>query len=147
MWQDKLCGLCGNYNGDPTDDFMDQDGNPLATADEFASSWTTGDISTCGILEEAPFCVGDVREEATKRCSVMNGEFFQPCHAELDPEPFIEACILEFCNCIDDDSSVCFCSSLSTYASACSYAGISLDDWRSYYGCCKLRFYYSRTYN
>ena len=138
MWEDRLCGLCGNYNGDPSDDFTDPDGNPVSTPDEFVISWATGDTSSCGILDEAPFCTGDVREEATKRCNFINGEFFEPCHASVDPSPFEEGCIQEFCNCIDEDRSTCFCSALAIYASACAYAGVSLDDWRSYYGCCKL---------
>ena len=139
IWQDKLCGLCGNYNGDPSDDFMDQDGNQLATAEQFASSWATGDTTSCGILDEAPLCVGDDREQAIKRCAVLNGEFFSPCHSALGYEPFEDYCIIDVCNCIHENIHQCFCESLATYSSACTAAGVVLQGWRDYYGCCKLK--------
>ena len=138
-WQDKLCGLCGNYNGNPSDDFMDQDGNQLSTADEFATSWATGDTSACGILEDTPLCFGDKREQAIKRCAYLTGELFSACHSALDPEPFEDDCVFDICNCVYENINQCFCESLATYSSACSATGVVLQGWRDYYGCCKLK--------
>jgi len=40
-WQGSLCGLCGNYNNDASDDFTTPASELVATADEFGTSWIT----------------------------------------------------------------------------------------------------------
>lgn len=37
----KVCGLCGNFNGDPTDDYITSRGKPAVSALELAQSWKT----------------------------------------------------------------------------------------------------------
>ena len=32
-------GLCGNFNGDPSDDFVMSDGSKTTSTDEFSLSW------------------------------------------------------------------------------------------------------------
>ena len=138
LWKNKLCGLCGNYNDNPSDDFMDQDGNPVDTAEEFGNSWATGDTSSCGLLAEPPFCVGDIREQAIKRCDALTSAIFGICNTMIDPIPFHQDCIFDYCNCNDEDRDHCYCESLATYASACAADGISFpSEWRKHYGCCK----------
>lgn len=39
--QNKVCGLCGNFNGDPTDDYITSRGKPAVSALELAQSWKT----------------------------------------------------------------------------------------------------------
>ena len=39
--QNKVCGLCGNFNGDPGDDYMTSRGKPAVSALELAQSWKT----------------------------------------------------------------------------------------------------------
>lgn len=39
--QNKVCGLCGNFNGDPSDDYITSRGKPAASALELAQSWKT----------------------------------------------------------------------------------------------------------
>ncbi|KAK1153453.1 alpha-tectorin [Acipenser oxyrinchus oxyrinchus] len=39
--QNKVCGLCGNYNGDPTDDYITSRGKPAVSSLELAQSWKT----------------------------------------------------------------------------------------------------------
>lgn len=39
--QNKVCGLCGNFNGDPGDDYITSRGKPAASALELAQSWKT----------------------------------------------------------------------------------------------------------
>lgn len=37
----KVCGLCGNFNGDPNDDYITSRGKPAVSALELAQSWKT----------------------------------------------------------------------------------------------------------
>ena len=40
-YQNKLCGLCGDYNGNSKDDFRTPSGNLVDKATEFGNSWNT----------------------------------------------------------------------------------------------------------
>lgn len=36
-----MCGLCGDYNGSPDDDFIKPDGTLAANVNDFGNSWQT----------------------------------------------------------------------------------------------------------
>ena len=38
-YRGKTCGLCGNYKGDPKDDFVSLAGNQLSTVNSFGNSY------------------------------------------------------------------------------------------------------------
>ena len=138
-WQGRLCGLCGDYNGDSTDDFIRPDGQQVSNTDEFVASWAVGDTSSCGTLPQAFPCFGVNRIIARARCNVLLSDAFAPCHATVDPQPFIDNCIDDYCTfCGEDDRDDCFCRSLTAYASVCSAAGIPLNQWRGVFCPCEL---------
>ena len=137
-WQGRLCGLCGNYNNDSTDDFIRPDGQQPTNANEFVASWAYGNTSSCGTLAQALPCFGSNRIAATARCNALEGVVFAPCHAMVDPQPFIDNCIDDYCIfCDEDNRDDCLCRSLATYASACTAAGVPLPNWRDFF-CRKL---------
>ena len=49
-FRDQLCGLCGNINGDPADDFVGKRGGSYVSGQDFGSSWRVGGLRACSIL-------------------------------------------------------------------------------------------------
>lgn len=138
MWQDKLCGLCGNFNSDAIDDFETPSGTMALTPDAFGSSWLHENSSSgCAGLTVPPTCPNDIMTEAETRCEVMRQTVFTSCNAIIDPTPFIENCIYDYCLCNDVDREDCFCDSLASYAAACASAGVPPSNWRRFH-CRKL---------
>ena len=128
-WQGRLCGLCGNYNNDSTDDFIRQDGQQVSEAKNFAASWAFGNTSSCGTTVQRILCFGAARRTARARCNMLLHHSFVPCHATVDPQPFINKCIDDYCLFCDEPKD-CLCSILATYASVCASARIFLQNWR-----------------
>ena len=133
-WIKKLCGLCGNYSNDASDDFLTPKGMIASSVDEFVSAWVSNN-DTCGMLAPAPRCVGSLRREAELRCAILMRSIFASCNALLSPSQFIRDCVFDYCNCVGDREN-CYCDSLATYAAACELVGSPLLHWRELY-CCK----------
>ncbi|KAM6223680.1 IgGFc-binding protein [Rhynchocyon petersi] len=139
-FQDQVCGLCGNYNGDPSDDFLtpywEQASNPV----EFAQSWKLEDgdyLCQDGCQDNCPSCTpGQVQHyEGDKLCGMLtlsNGPFAN-CHGSLSPWLFLEDCVYDLCVVGGDRPSLC--RSLSAYAQACLELGIAVGNWRSLANC------------
>uniref|UniRef100_A0A914RXJ6 VWFD domain-containing protein n=1 Tax=Parascaris equorum TaxID=6256 RepID=A0A914RXJ6_PAREQ len=52
--QSKVCGLCGNFNGNPDDDLWPQYGSSVSTSiDDFAQSWRHGTKCNSGSAKES----------------------------------------------------------------------------------------------
>ena len=133
-WQGKLCGLCGNYNNDDSDDYMLPDGSVTNSVNEFGSSWLYSNISsTCGVPVASPLCTDSVMVIAEARCSELMKGVFNTCSSLIDPTEFINGCKLDYCSCIEEDREDCYCNSLSTYAAACASIGVTIPNWRKYF--------------
>ena len=134
MWQDRLCGLCGNYNNDPSDDFMAPNGEPVATPDAFGNGWlyVTGNTN-CGALSVPGPIPNDTLMMGQNRCDVLREGVFTACNAVVDPTPFIDDCVFDFALCNAADQETCYCNSLATYAAACAAAGVTPPNWRRFY--------------
>ncbi|XP_032105097.1 IgGFc-binding protein [Sapajus apella] len=134
-FQDQVCGLCGNYNGDPADDFFMPDGDQAADPVEFASSWKLDDgdyLCEDGCQNNCPTCTpGQAQHyEGDRLCGMLtklDGPF-AVCHDTLDPRPFLEQCVYDLCVVGGDRPSLC--RGLSAYAQACLELDISVGDWR-----------------
>jgi len=131
-WQSRLCGLCGNYNDDDSDDRMIPDGTQAANNNDFGNSWATGNTSNCGLLTRAPFCLGQTRTDAINACNQLRRGVFADCNDVVDPNLFFNDCAFDFCNCHTNPME-CFCETSAAYASACSRAGIILPTWREFF--------------
>jgi len=137
-WQNRLCGLCGNYNDDDSDDFVSPDGTQAANADEFGTSWVVSDMTNCSLLDPVRFCPGSVRVEASRLCNLLMRSVFEDCNAVVDSTEFFAACTFDYCNC-PPESGDCFCETFASYASACSRAGVIINTWRDSF--CRKYYY------
>ncbi|XP_005414138.1 PREDICTED: IgGFc-binding protein isoform X1 [Chinchilla lanigera] len=139
-FQDQVCGLCGNYNGDPADDFLTPELEQAADPEQFASSWRLDDgdyLCEDGCQKNCPACTpGQAQHyEGSPLCGMLTlpeGPF-AACHESLDPQPFLEDCVYDLC--VTGGERLSLCRSLSAYVQACVELGISVGDWRSPANC------------
>lgn len=139
-FQGQVYGLCGNYNGNATDDFLTPDGEQAPNVVEFANSWKLDDgdfLCEDGCQDNCPSCTpGQAQHyEGDRLCGMLtkpNGPF-AACHDALSPWPFLKECVYDLCVLNGDRSSLC--RSLSAYAQACLELGVSIKDWRSPANC------------
>ncbi|MEQ2170209.1 hypothetical protein GOODEAATRI_032974, partial [Goodea atripinnis] len=76
-------------------------------------------------------------EDSSTSCNLLKEAPFSSC--DIDPEPYISACIDTLCSYSDLDHLRC--QFLEAYARACSLKSkTTLEDWRSKADCCKTCF-------
>ncbi|XP_062341282.1 alpha-tectorin [Osmerus eperlanus] len=136
----KVCGLCGNFNGDPSDDFITSRGKPAISALELAQSWkTNGMQNSCDETQyvalaqscENTAVLGLQGEDGCQKLTQTKG-FFQPCHGLLDPRPFYQSCYLDGCY---NHRKAQVCGSLAAYAEACRSLGTLTTKWITQENC------------
>ena len=151
--QNQLCGLCGTYNFNFTDDLTTPNGtvtpaphdttftvqiHPLVT--EFGDSWIIPDPNnpTCtgrgGLTKRnAPGVTGcstdsDIISGGETRCGVGQQDPFSACRNVVNVTQFIANC---YCCCNETEREDCYYDALSSYTSACAEAGVAIYNWRS----------------
>ncbi|XP_075908363.1 zonadhesin-like [Petromyzon marinus] len=131
----QLCGICGNFNGDGSDDNLKPDGSAAASSNELGNSWRvfnssdddcqdgTGEIPPCDendkdVYESDSFCGIIIDDEGA----------FKECHAVLPPQVFFDNCVFDLCATDGDHGSLC--QALQAYADQCAQAGVIVT-WRN----------------
>uniref|UniRef100_A0A8D0C5U3 Mucin 6, oligomeric mucus/gel-forming/pseudo n=1 Tax=Salvator merianae TaxID=96440 RepID=A0A8D0C5U3_SALMN len=125
-------GLCGNYNGESTDDFMTSMDIIEGTAPLFVDSWRLEncppsierDTDPCSMSQLNKMC-------AETHCSVLikKDTIFEKCHVAVNPAPFYKRCVYQACNY--EETFPYICSALASYARVCASMGVILGNWRS----------------
>ncbi|XP_024604793.1 mucin-6 [Neophocaena asiaeorientalis asiaeorientalis] len=125
-------GLCGNFNGDTTDDFTTSVGITEGTALLFVDSWRAGNCPAARERETDPCSMSQLNKVcAETHCAVLvkKGTVFEKCHAAVDPKPFYKRCVYQACNY--EETFPHICAALGDYALACASRGVLLQGWRS----------------
>uniref|UniRef100_A0A672HPP5 VWFD domain-containing protein n=1 Tax=Salarias fasciatus TaxID=181472 RepID=A0A672HPP5_SALFA len=128
-----ISGLCGNSNGDTTDDFTTSSGIVENSAQAFALSWSVGPCP----VNIPPTCINTDNEiYADEKCSMLNNPagIFAECHEHIPTDQYHTACIQRTCNC-GSNLHQCLCVALSSYANACARLGVQVKDWRKATNC------------
>lgn len=140
MLSDKVCGMCGNNNGEPQDDSLMPDGNLAQDAVELGQSWrVANEIHHCW-----DSCSGKCKrchwDEAAKykgetSCGLLIQHLgpFESCHATVNPNIYLKNCVYDLC--VNDGLHTILCQALKAYADTCQEEGIAISDWRTLARC------------
>ncbi|KAM7035917.1 IgGFc-binding protein-like [Passerculus sandwichensis] len=136
----KVCGMCGNNNGNPQDDTLSPDGKQVWDIVEFGQSWkVTSESSRC-----RDTCDGDcgrcrwdqaVTYKAETWCGKLSQHSgpFRSCHDTISPNIYVKNCIYDLC--ANEGHRDVLCHAFETYADDCQEEGINVSDWRTTVGC------------
>lgn len=137
-YKNRLCGLCGNYNGVSRDDFRTRRGVNMNETSvwQFANSWRVGGKRQCSEKFNENYGRKNSCKYAKKKgmCSPLQGHswIFDSCTERVNPSNYINSCSKDMCEC---ESDLCYCDSFTAYAHECKRMGVQLPDWRAGTGC------------
>lgn len=140
-FRDRMCGLCGNFNGDPADDFFGRTGHIMfKDGQHFGDAWRVGGLRACSVLPRdmphsyTPQCTQSwaAKIQTDRFCNALHSSLFESCNAKVDPGYYTEACQIDMCEC---PGNQCHCEVLTAYARECERAGLLVHGWREATGC------------
>ncbi|XP_028330841.1 zonadhesin-like isoform X5 [Gouania willdenowi] len=130
----KVCGMCGNYNHNSSDDNLMPNKNPAKDVIELGNSWKSEGDSDPGCQPDTrpdihPNCTAEEKQLYEARCAeVILSDLFKPCHSLLPPDAFLDNCIYDMCEY--DGMQATLCDNVEAYAQACQSAGVTIS-WRN----------------
>ncbi|XP_067316770.1 IgGFc-binding protein-like isoform X1 [Anolis sagrei] len=134
-YTNAICGLCGNANQDPSDDFTMKDGTQARDEIQFANSWKLKDVPGCtmGCTTDCPVCKETEKQtyKGDQYCGILirkDGPF-RECHQAVDSTSFFEDCVFD--TCAYKGHHDVLCNAISAYVTACQTQGIQIGQWRS----------------
>uniref|UniRef100_A0A8B9Y3K7 Zonadhesin n=1 Tax=Bos mutus grunniens TaxID=30521 RepID=A0A8B9Y3K7_BOSMU len=134
-YSSKLCGFCGNYDGDSSNDNQKPDGRPARDEKELGHSWQISEDEDQACQENQaslPSCDTDLKNtlsspEHCGRLVVANGAF-QACLPHLKVSSFFHNCKLDMCNF--QGLQQILCAHMSALTETCQEAGYAVKPWR-----------------
>nr|XP_033779282.1 zonadhesin-like [Geotrypetes seraphini] len=132
-YYNKVCGMCGNFNGNITDELLMPNGHLAQNVTEFGNSWKAEGDSDPGCQPDQredlnPKCTRDEEAHMLKQCEVMLSQAYQPCHAAVPPAAFVDNCVFDMCEYSGMVSTLC--DNVQSYVEACKSQGVDIR-WRN----------------
>ncbi|XP_074837544.1 IgGFc-binding protein-like [Carettochelys insculpta] len=133
IYAGSVCGLGGDFNGNPRDDFRTPNGSVVADAVTFGDSWRDakspfhctafGPPAQCNQVELA-------RYRSQQYCGVIADAAgpFQECNKTADAQAPLESCVQDVC--VTQGSHETLCQVLGSYARQCQRRGLAIEPWR-----------------
>jgi hypothetical protein len=142
----QVLGLCGTYDGDPNTDFTLIDGHTITSSTtEFVQSYQLpSSSSSCKGPHLPPSCSGDLSAQPASLCNAMNRDKFAVCNdpgvcsspkKPVSPFQYIDDCIVDVCQCPEEQRERCACVAYIPYATACRQSCNLQIDLAAYPGC------------
>lgn len=145
---ERVCGMCGNNNGDSTDDFVTPSGSRVKNEMEFGWSWKVDNADRFCQADcngPCPACYPRVaqRYKMDGSCDLLSQSSgpFAVCQALIDPSIYQQNCMYDLC--VNNGNQTLLCQALEAYADACQRAGIKLQEWREMAVCRKFFSFFS----
>ena len=123
----KMCGLMGNRDGNPKNEFQLPNGTLVnGPTPDFEKAYRVDHPNVdCDheVPQPAQPCEGTARGQAETFCSPLRKAGFTACHESLSPNQAFADCVLDHCICATD---ICGCTVILNYAERCQAKGITV---------------------
>ncbi|XP_008587039.1 PREDICTED: mucin-5B-like [Galeopterus variegatus] len=130
-YKGKVCGLCGNFDGNAINDFTTRTQSVVGNALEFGNSWKLSPSCPDAQAPKDPCTTNPYRKSwAQKQCSIINSPVFAACRSQVDSTKYYEACMSDACACDAGGDWDCFCTAVAAYAQACHDVAVCVS-WRT----------------
>ncbi|OXB60171.1 UNVERIFIED_CONTAM: hypothetical protein H355_001677, partial [Colinus virginianus] len=136
-YEDALCGLCGNYNGDTRDELMLKNGRVTSDPNALGQSWKVADVPGCVELSRRECPDSMTTAEQEKLCRIISRADgpLRACHATVDPSEYVQNCKHDLC--LHPEREEVLCQHVAHYVGLCQAAGVTIEEWRTG-GFCKF---------
>uniref|UniRef100_A0A6I8PGX6 VWFD domain-containing protein n=1 Tax=Ornithorhynchus anatinus TaxID=9258 RepID=A0A6I8PGX6_ORNAN len=139
-YRGRTQGLCGDFNGDSSDDVILPDGRSHPGIEAWVREWKVADDDSCSD-ECEPHCSSCSPQEkqlygSPGFCGILSTGVpgpFAGCHAAVPPAQYVENCLYYVCS--NWGARQILCQALSRYAAECQRTGATLQEWREMAGC------------
>ncbi|KAF6030812.1 BMPER [Bugula neritina] len=139
----KTCGMCGNFNGQPSDDFIGKEKILHPTAIEFAKSWQHGrqDVCSVGVTQQEvqAKCQNNFSKwrRAHQECTILKSMALKDCRKKISVDPYYKSCVTDSCNC--PRHRKCTCDVVTAYVRECERSGFYNTEAPLNYSCSRQR--------
>ncbi|XP_077196889.1 IgGFc-binding protein-like [Paroedura picta] len=144
-YQNQLCGMCGNFNGDPTDDLVLPSGVKALNDTDFGNAWISDSIPVGCRPDAGDLIPCPKQQEYERMCAVLlkSSGPFSGCHWYASPDPYYKSCVYDLCQY--GLSNRMLCAAIEAYDEMCTIVGVTMPKWRRAMGCgftCPANNYY-----
>lgn len=82
--QGKVCGLCGNYDGNAKNEFTTRNQEIVVDPVAFGNSWSVSASCPAAVVGKHPCASNPYRASwSQKQCSIINSNVFTACHSQV----------------------------------------------------------------
>ncbi|KAF6357738.1 zonadhesin [Rhinolophus ferrumequinum] len=134
-YSSKLCGFCGNYDGDSSNDNQKPDGRPARDEEELGNSWQTteDEEEECQKNKTSPPSCDSALQKTLSGpefCGwlVVSPGAFEACLPHLMASFFFDNCIFDMCTF--QGLQRVLCAHMAASTEACQDAGYVVEPWR-----------------